>query len=558
MTDAITFNVGNWTYVDLTKYNFCTDRDFYAVMIQVNTKEFEAGIGIDTHNPQGRSFGYFPDGSLAPYKALDAQDGNLMIRAEVDYSSTATVSIAPTINSPLNGATVKGTAAINASVNANVAIDKVEFYIDGNLASSDTTSPYAFDWDTTKAINGSHTIQVKAYDKSGNFGTSAVTTVTVDNTAADTTAPTCSITSPASGAAVKGTSTISANATDNVGVAKVEFYVDGSLIGTDTASPYTMDWDTTKATNGTHTIQVKAYDAANNVGTSSTIAVTVDNTVPDTTAPTCTITSPANGAVAKGVVSINANATDNVGVTKVEFYAGNNLIGTSSASPYGVIWDTTKAANGTCTIQVKAYDEANNVGTATITITVDNPIPDTTAPTCSITSPANGATVQGLISINANAVDNVGVTTVEFYVGGSLLETTSSSPYSVAWDTSKVANGNYSIQVKAYDAANNMGTSQITVTVSNSMPVLTPPTLYPSTKNNVTGKAITITFTDNSLWRSAITDVLVDGNSIKGKYTVSAGKLVISSGVFKTTGIYTVTVKAAGYSDATVTQVIKR
>jgi len=287
--------------------------------------------------------------------------------------------------------------------------------------------------------------------------------------------------------------------------------------------------------------------------------VTVDNTVADTTAPTCSITSPANGATIQSVISINANANDNVAVTKVEFYEGINLIGTASVSPYSIIWDTTKVANGNHNIQVKAYDAANNVGTsAVISVTVDNVIPDTTAPICTITSPANGATVQGTTTISAFTNDNVGVTKVQFYVGGSLIGTTLASPYNIVWDTTKVANGNYTIQVEAYDAAENMGTSEITVTVNNSIPDKAPPTLNPSTKNNVTGKAITITFTENTLWRSAITDILVNGTSIKGKYTVSAGKIVIQSGVFTSAGTYTVTVKANGYLDATVNQTIRR
>jgi hypothetical protein len=93
----------------------------------------------------------------------------------------------------------------------------------------------------------------------------------------DTTAPTTSITSPTAGATVNGTVTISASASDNVGVTKVEFYVDGSLLSTDTSSPYSASWNTTTATNGSHSLTTKAYDAATNVGTSSAVSVTVNN-----------------------------------------------------------------------------------------------------------------------------------------------------------------------------------------------------------------------------------------------------------------------------------------
>ncbi|WP_306591198.1 M4 family metallopeptidase [Geothrix sp. 21YS21S-4] len=95
----------------------------------------------------------------------------------------------------------------------------------------------------------------------------------------DTTAPTVS----ASESGTSGTITFSATATDNVGVSKVEFYVDGVLKGTDTTSPYSITLDSTTLTNGSHSLVAKAYDAANNVGTSTTVTFTVSNSTGSTT-----------------------------------------------------------------------------------------------------------------------------------------------------------------------------------------------------------------------------------------------------------------------------------
>jgi len=97
----------------------------------------------------------------------------------------------------------------------------------------------------------------------------------------DTTAPTTSITAPSNGATVSGTTSITASASDNVGVTQVDFYVDSVLKGSDTSSPYSYSWATTSYSNGAHSIYSKAKDAAGNVGTSSTISVTVSNTVVD-------------------------------------------------------------------------------------------------------------------------------------------------------------------------------------------------------------------------------------------------------------------------------------
>ena len=93
----------------------------------------------------------------------------------------------------------------------------------------------------------------------------------------DSTPPTTSITSPTTGATVSATVTVAANASDNVGVSRVELFVDGSLVGTDTTSPYTIAWNTTTSSNGSHSLQTRAYDAAGNVGSSATVGVTVAN-----------------------------------------------------------------------------------------------------------------------------------------------------------------------------------------------------------------------------------------------------------------------------------------
>jgi beta-lactamase superfamily II metal-dependent hydrolase len=93
----------------------------------------------------------------------------------------------------------------------------------------------------------------------------------------DMAAPTTSITSPTDGATIMGSVSVAANASDNVAVTKVEFYVDGALKSTDTSSPYAWSWDTTGAANGGHSLITKAYDPAGNVGTSATVSVTVNN-----------------------------------------------------------------------------------------------------------------------------------------------------------------------------------------------------------------------------------------------------------------------------------------
>ena len=135
---------------------------------------------------------------------------------------------------------------------------------------------------TTAIANGTHTITAVARDAAGNTTTSASVSVTVAN--ADVTAPTVSVTAPANNATVSGTVTLTATATDNVGVVGVKFRVNGTDVGSeDTTSPYSVAWNTTSLANGTYTITAVARDAAGNTTTSATITVTVANS--DTTPP---------------------------------------------------------------------------------------------------------------------------------------------------------------------------------------------------------------------------------------------------------------------------------
>ena len=155
----------------------------------------------------------------------------------------------------------------------------VQFKLDGvNLGSEITTAPYTLAWITTTASNGSHTLTAVARDAAGNTATSAAVSVTVSNAASDTTPPTVSITAPANGTNVAGTFTVSATASDNVGVVGVQFKLDGVNLGAElTAAPYALLWNTTTVLNGPHTLTAVARDAAGNTATTTAVTVTVVN-----------------------------------------------------------------------------------------------------------------------------------------------------------------------------------------------------------------------------------------------------------------------------------------
>jgi len=181
-----------------------------------------------------------------------------------------------TLAAPAAGARVHGTVDVTAAASDDGAVTGVDLAVDGTVLAHDTAAPYTATWDTTAvaSANGPHTVRATAYDEAGNQ-TQTSTTVTVDNTSA----PVVSDISPAAGSTVWGTVPISANATDDVGVTRVEFYADGRHLGDATTEPYTGSWDTLDvlrtafddpplaAARTAHTVTVKAYDASGNVTT---------------------------------------------------------------------------------------------------------------------------------------------------------------------------------------------------------------------------------------------------------------------------------------------------
>jgi hypothetical protein len=301
-----------------------------------------------------------------------------IVDARSDSIPVDTTSPNVALTFPASGAAVSGTVTLSATASDNVAVTKVEFYHGTTLIGTGTNSSgstWQRSWNTASIANGSYALTAKAYDAAGNSKTSSAVTVTVSNT--DATPPTVSLTSPASGAAVSGTVTLSATASDNVAVTKVEFYHGTTLIGTGTnssGSTWQRSWNTASIANGSYALTAKAYDVAGNSKTSSAVTVTVSNT--DTTPPTVSLTSPASGDTLSGTVTLSATASDNVAVTKVEFYYGTTLIGTgtnSSGSTWQRSWNTSTVADGSYALTARAYDAAGNSrASSSSTVSVSN------------------------------------------------------------------------------------------------------------------------------------------------------------------------------------------
>ena len=274
------------------------------------------------------------------------------------------------ITAPAAGATVSATVTVSATASSTVGIASVQFQVDGaNVGAAVTVAPYNFSWNTTTVANGNHTLTAVAKDTAGNTTTSAGVTVNVNNVVAK---PTVSITAPTAGATVSATVTVSATATSSIGIASVQFQVDGVNSGAaDTTSPYSLSWNTAAVANGNHVLTAVAKDTAGSTTTSAGVTVNVSNTA---SKPTVSITAPSMGATVSGSVTVGATASSGVGIASVQFALdGANLGAAVASAPYSTTWDTTTASNGNHSLTALAKDTAGiSTLSAAVSVTVAN------------------------------------------------------------------------------------------------------------------------------------------------------------------------------------------
>lgn len=186
----------------------------------------------------------------------------------------------PTVSflKPDEGSTVSGhNVQLSLSVSDANSVNKVELFIDDQKADQkdslrDTTS---FSIDSWPFKNGEHIFFAKAYDSLANVSISSLKLI-VDN---DHTPPTVSLTDPPHGAFVIGKSvSLSAFSSDNLGVERVQFYLDNDVVlGVDFSSPYNILWDSTTIANGRHKISARVFDTSGNSSISKVHTVKVVN-----------------------------------------------------------------------------------------------------------------------------------------------------------------------------------------------------------------------------------------------------------------------------------------
>lgn len=380
-----------------------------------------------------------------------------------------------TITSPANNAIVSAIASIAATASDASGIQKVEFYIDSILKSTDTISPYSYSWNSTLVSDGTHVLTAKAYDNAGNAPNTATSTpinVSVNNNQ-DTQQPSIIITIPTSATSYLTNSSslaIGGTATDNVAVSSVDwarscgscFYAPAVLSNPNTSS---TNWNATATglVPGANIILARATDSSGNTST-DTLTLTYDNTP-----PTVYILQPINQptyTTTLSSINISGQANDagaiDSGITIVTWSnngsAQQNTTGTTNWSVSGIA-----LTPGTNIITITATDGAGNTAAKTLNVTYN--APDTLPPTITITQPTNNdsyTATASVVTLVGSASDNVGInqiTWINSRGGGGFASGADS------WNISNIQlfAGNNIISVTAKDAANNSAADSLNV-----------------------------------------------------------------------------------------------
>lgn len=278
------------------------------------------------------------------------------------------------------------------------------------------------------------------------------------------------------------------------------------------------------------------------VNAAAAVALAAGESAADTRGPQVSSISPASGTSAKGSLAASATVSDVEGtVESVTFQLNSTNVCVFAAPPYVCSIDTTRFPDGAATFAVAATDNSGNTTTVQNSFTIANA--DTVKPVVSLTSPAPGTLVDGIVTVSFSASDDVGVSSIVVTAGGAVLCSVAGSATSCPWDTGKLPDGPVQVSVTARDAAGNAQTASATVVVAH--PDLVPPSvaiLAPSEGATVKGPVvIAFNVTDNV----GVTSTVVAANgatlcSVAGPASACSWNTSLAAN-----GAYTITVTAS-------------
>jgi hypothetical protein len=338
---------------------------------------------------------------------------------------------------------------------------------------SSSTGPVSLLWDTTRTPNGPQTL-VATVNTALKSGSASIDVVVQNGPPPGLTA---TITAPAEGATVSGTTPVALKATGGTPNYTFTLKVNGTIEftrgGPDTTATYSWPTADGHHPNGTYTLDLTVTDGGGRTATAPRRTVTVNNDTPPPGDLKIWITSPKAGAPVSGTVWTTvwvdppgtAPYTYKLSVTTA---AGTQPAFTqmsASAGPVSLPWDSKTATDGPATLTATVTDAAGKSGAASVSVTAQNG----TGLTASITSPANGATVSATVTIGLAA--RGGTSPYRYAVTVDTTPLPAVGPTGAtawqSWDTRTVANGAHTLTLTVTDSAGATATARVTVTVDN-------------------------------------------------------------------------------------------
>jgi RHS repeat-associated protein len=361
----------------LAPATFAVKANASASGIGVNRVEFYANgvlIQTDTTNPYQFDWTNVAAGTYSiTAKAIDNNGAQTTSAARTITVAATNTPPTVTLSAPADNARYLNPTSVTLSANAagpelNDIVQKVEFFLNGTLAQTITQAPFSYA--ATGLAPGTYTLTAVATDSQGAQTTSAPRTFTVSNTNVP---PTVSLVIPQDNTRWNAPATVTFQASVNSGEANdtvsVEFFANGTSLGTRSSAPFSLS---TSLAAATYTVTAVATDGQGAQTTSAARTIIVSDT---NAAPTISITAPsadANFPTAPASFTINATAGAgeiNGSITRVEFYVNGSLVNTDTAGPFS--FNVSGLANGTYVLTAKAVDQLNaETVSAPITVTV--------------------------------------------------------------------------------------------------------------------------------------------------------------------------------------------
>ncbi len=430
------------------------------------------------------------DGGATIQIVVEDMAGNTTTSAMRNVS-VDNLSPTPTLADP--GSNLSGTISLTASSDPDTTQVDFERRPAGGgswvTIASDATAPWGTSLDTTALADGLYDFRAIATDGTGHTGTSPIrANIRIDNTA-----PAGSLTAPAAGATVGGTSvTLSGSYSDgDSGVASVRYELrptgggSWTTIATASGAPFSATWDATTVSSGSYDLQPVITDNAGNTFTGATRTFTVD-----VSAPTVVLTNP--GATISGSVTLNATVTGS-GATQVVFGAtpaggGSwSTLGTDTSAPWSTTFDSTHLADGVYDLRATVSDNLGNTSSDVVaSIRVDN-----TAPHVISSTPAEGSTVT-----SANAIELIAsepATPLNVTLDGHTTVAPVISGTQIDYGTGALATGAHTLAGELQDSTGKRAPFRVHFTVyapGSSTPA------PPVDKNTSSGSSTTVSSTD--------------------------------------------------------------